>query len=153
MFQYLGPEVYFFPLFFSSFFSILHFLFSFSFFFSFLFGLSLRGPFSSGAPGHCPPMPPSCYATDLRYLHAKWIRKRKLKIWKKRAKSKKKKVTTHKSSMGVINVACTQKILYLPLSLDYLYSKQQWFNHGMRSMDGETFLPGKFGHLEGNVDF
>ena len=38
---------------FSYFFSILHFLFS----------LSLGGPFSSGAPGHCPPMPPSRYAT------------------------------------------------------------------------------------------
>ena len=39
--------------------------FSFSFlFFIFFFPLSLRGPSSSGAPGHCPPMPPSRYATD-----------------------------------------------------------------------------------------
>ena len=35
------------------------FYFSFSFFLS----LSLGGPFRSGAPGHCPPMPPSRYAT------------------------------------------------------------------------------------------
>ena len=50
----------------------LPFLF-FSFFFPFLFSifffvylslsLSLSGPFSSGAPGHCPLMPPSRYAT------------------------------------------------------------------------------------------
>ena len=64
-----------FPLFFSSYsFSFLFFFFSFSFVFSFVFSflffssfsiLSLsRGPFSSGAPGHCPPMPPSRYATD-----------------------------------------------------------------------------------------
>ena len=47
----------FFSFFFSFFFSILHFLFFLS--------LSLSGaPFSSGAPGHCPPMPPSRYATD-----------------------------------------------------------------------------------------
>ena len=32
------------------------------FFFSF-FSLSLRAPSSSGAPGHCPPMPPTCFAT------------------------------------------------------------------------------------------
>ena len=51
------------------------FLFSFLFFFlfvfhsSFYFCLSLfRGPFSSGAPGHCPPMPPSRYATALCYI-------------------------------------------------------------------------------------
>ena len=47
---------------------ILSFLFILLFFFlvyiySSLFSLSLGGPFSSGAPGHCPPMPPSCYAT------------------------------------------------------------------------------------------
>ena len=52
---------------FRSLFSFLHFLFFFSFlFFHFLFCLSLspsRGPFSSWAPGHCPPMPPSRYAT------------------------------------------------------------------------------------------
>ena len=47
-------------IFFSSF-SFL-FLFFLSFFFFFL-SLSLGGPFSSGAPGHCPPMPPSRYAT------------------------------------------------------------------------------------------
>ena len=35
-------------------------LFSFSFSF---FCLSLGGPFSSGPPGHCPPMPPSRYTT------------------------------------------------------------------------------------------
>ena len=44
------------------------FLFSFLFFFffsflHFLFCLFLEGPFSSRAPGHCPPMPPSRYAT------------------------------------------------------------------------------------------
>ena len=48
-----------------SLFSFLPFLFVFlSFlFFIFFFSLSLGGPFSSGAPGHCPPMPPSRYAT------------------------------------------------------------------------------------------
>ena len=46
------------------FFSILHFLF---------FPLS-RGPFSSGAPGHCPPMPPSRYATGHVWIqHEKYI--------------------------------------------------------------------------------
>ena len=40
------------------------FLFLF-FFLILIFFLSLPlGPFSSGAPGHCPPMPPSRYATD-----------------------------------------------------------------------------------------
>ena len=29
-----------------------------------LFSLSVRAPFSSGAPGHCPPMPPTPYATE-----------------------------------------------------------------------------------------
>ena len=47
---------------------VLFFFSSFSFFsfifFIFFFCLSLGGPFSSLAPGHCPPMPPSCYATD-----------------------------------------------------------------------------------------
>ena len=41
------------------------FLFSFPFFLFFLFFvfcLSLGGPFNSGAPGHCPAMPPSRYA-------------------------------------------------------------------------------------------
>ena len=38
---------------------------SFSLFFSFSPLSRSRGPFSSGAPGHCQPMPPSCYATDL----------------------------------------------------------------------------------------
>jgi len=28
-----------------------------------LFGLELGGPWHSGAPGHCPPCPPYCYAT------------------------------------------------------------------------------------------
>ena len=41
-----------------SFYSIIFF-----FFFFFFFCLSFGGPFSSGAPGHCPPMPPSRYAT------------------------------------------------------------------------------------------
>ena len=43
------------------------FFFFFFFFFFFLFFILFfplsRGPFSSGAPGHCPPMPPSRYAT------------------------------------------------------------------------------------------
>ena len=30
----------------------------------FFFGLELGGPWHSGAPGHCPPCPPYCYATD-----------------------------------------------------------------------------------------
>ena len=38
-------------------FHILHFLF---------LSLSLGGPISSGAPGHCPPMPPSRYATETK---------------------------------------------------------------------------------------
>ena len=45
---------------------VLSFLFFpfFSFlFFIFFFPLSLGGPFSYRAPGHCPPMPPSRYAT------------------------------------------------------------------------------------------
>ena len=47
--------------FFSLFYSSFSFLF---FFFPFFFvSLSLGGPFSSGAPGHCPPMPLSRYAT------------------------------------------------------------------------------------------
>ena len=33
------------------------------YFYSSFFCLSLGGRFSSGAPGHCPPMPPSRYAT------------------------------------------------------------------------------------------
>ena len=38
--------------------------FSFLFFLSFLSSLSLGGPpLAPRAPGHCPPMPPSCYAT------------------------------------------------------------------------------------------
>ena len=37
------------------------FIFFLSFFF--FFCLSFGGPFSSGAPGYCPPMPPSRYAT------------------------------------------------------------------------------------------
>ena len=47
------------------FFSSFSFLFfSFLFFSSFAFLVSFSGaPFSSGAPGHCPPMPPSRYAT------------------------------------------------------------------------------------------
>ena len=54
---------------FNSLFSFLLSLFPFLFFsflfFSFLFFsfLSLLGPLSSGAPGHCPPMSPSRYAT------------------------------------------------------------------------------------------
>ena len=40
-------------------FSFLFFLFLF-----FFFCLSLGGSFNSGAPGHCLPMPPSCYATE-----------------------------------------------------------------------------------------
>ena len=51
-------------LFFSFFYSSFSFsFFSFLFLFFFFLSLSLEGPFSSGAPGHCPPMPPSCYAT------------------------------------------------------------------------------------------
>ena len=46
------------------FFSLFSFLF-FSFLY-FLFCLSLGGPFSSGATGHCPSMPPSRYATEYR---------------------------------------------------------------------------------------
>ena len=42
--------------------SFLFFCFSFLFFI-FIFVVFLRGPLSSGAPGHCPPMPPSRYAT------------------------------------------------------------------------------------------
>ena len=38
-------------------------LFSFIPFLFYTFSLSLWGPFSSGAPGHCPPMPPSRCAT------------------------------------------------------------------------------------------
>ena len=34
-----------------------------TFFFIFLFSLSVGAPFSSRAPGHCPPMPPIRYAT------------------------------------------------------------------------------------------
>ena len=49
------------------FFTILHFFFFFFFF-------TLGGPFSSGAPGHRPHMPPSRYATGLgavqKELHA-----------------------------------------------------------------------------------
>ena len=50
--------------FFSSFSFFFNFCFSFLFFI-FIFGLShsLGGPFSSGAPGHYPPMPPCRYAT------------------------------------------------------------------------------------------
>ena len=48
---------------FRSLFSFLLLYFSFSFFLSFFVSLSLGGPFSSGAPGHCPPMPPSRYTT------------------------------------------------------------------------------------------
>ena len=29
----------------------------------YMFGLELGGPWHSGAPGHCPPCPPYCYAT------------------------------------------------------------------------------------------
>ena len=56
-----------FSLFFSSFFL---FLFLFLFFSSlhFLVCPSLGGPFSSGAHGHCPPMPPSRYATAFSVL-------------------------------------------------------------------------------------
>ena len=48
---------------------VLSFFCFFFFFFSFLsfiffFFVSLGGLFSSGAPGHCPPMPPSRYATE-----------------------------------------------------------------------------------------
>ena len=50
---------------FRSLFSPFSFFFSFMFFiFHFFLSLSFRGPFSSGAPGLCPPMPPSHYATD-----------------------------------------------------------------------------------------
>ena len=45
------------------FFSFFFFLFYCSFSFLYLFFLS-RGPFSSGASGHCPLMPPSRYGTD-----------------------------------------------------------------------------------------
>ena len=47
-----------------SFLPLFSFLFFFLFFSSFAFFVSFTGtPFSSGAPGHCPPMPPSRYAT------------------------------------------------------------------------------------------
>ena len=46
--------------------SFLFFLFFFLFYYSFCCCcLSFGGPFSSGAPGHCPPMPPSRYATGI----------------------------------------------------------------------------------------
>ena len=54
-FRFLFPFLFFF-----SSFSFLFFIF---FFVSFLGPLYLGGPFSSGAPGHCPSMPPSRYAT------------------------------------------------------------------------------------------
>ena len=48
---------------FRSLFSFLPFPFSFLYFSSFFSSLSLGGSFGSGAPGRCPPMPPSRYAT------------------------------------------------------------------------------------------
>jgi len=33
----------------------------------YIFGLELGGPWHSGAPGHCPPCPPYCYATAIEY--------------------------------------------------------------------------------------
>ena len=64
------PFFLFYSSFFPFFFCILHFsLFSFLFFifflsfFLFFYCLSLGGLFNSGAPVHCPPMPPSRYAT------------------------------------------------------------------------------------------
>ena len=58
----------------------LFFLFLFFFPLSFL-SLSLGGPFSSGAPGHCqcPPMPPSRYATAS--IHRKGIEKKNPVKW------------------------------------------------------------------------
>ena len=54
---------------FLSFFS-LSFPFSLFLFFLFLFfSLFLGGPFSSGAPGHCPHKPPTRYATALKSDH------------------------------------------------------------------------------------
>ena len=55
LFFYFLPFLFFFPFFFS----ILHFLF---------FPRLSGGPFSSGVPGHCPPMPPSRYATACSWL-------------------------------------------------------------------------------------
>ena len=65
-FSFLFFSFFFFSfLFFLSFIFFFHFFhFSFLFFiFFFFFCLSLSGPFSYGAPGHCPSMPPSRYAT------------------------------------------------------------------------------------------
>ena len=54
-------------------FSFLHFLFDFLFYSSFVcLSLSLGGPFSSGAPGHCPTMPPSAYATGCKSTKQTW---------------------------------------------------------------------------------
>ena len=62
-----------------SFFPSFQFFLSFFFFFSFLgvffFCIFLGGPFSSGAPGHCPPMPPSCYATVAMITFAAWCQR------------------------------------------------------------------------------
>ena len=65
------------------FFFFIPFLFFFLFYSSFsLFPVSLsRGPFSSGTPGHCPPMTPSRYATAQNQrpeqmsnnLHLRWL--------------------------------------------------------------------------------
>ena len=65
----LGPPSGYLKSFVLSFLPFLFFSFSFFFFlfcssFSF-FCLSLGGPFSAGAPGHCPPMPPRRYATAI----------------------------------------------------------------------------------------
>ena len=48
---------------FENFCSLFSFFLFFFLFYSSLFSLSLGGPFSSWAPGHCPPMPPSHYTT------------------------------------------------------------------------------------------
>ena len=52
---------------------VLSFLFFLFFFFLHIFvSLSHRGPFSSGAYGHCPPMPPSRYATGPPWVFKKF---------------------------------------------------------------------------------
>ena len=76
----VGPRLGIWKVSFSLFFSPFYFSFSFFLFLSFLFlfyssfflSLSRGAPFSSGAPGHCPPMPLSRYATD-KSLVVLWI--------------------------------------------------------------------------------
>ena len=81
----------------SLFFSFLPFLFFFSLFFFFFWSLSLGGPFSSGTHRHCPPMLPSCYATEGGELCKikktnKQTKKQKQKQTKTKNKNKNKKI-------------------------------------------------------------